>query len=217
MKIKTMLLAVMAAAALAFAALPALASAAEVDFPGAGHFTVSGGKTKLVAGTNVECESVTGTGEFSTTTTGTVQLLFHECTAAGTPCWSPDQEEEGGTISTRVLPFHIVEVNGAPAVLITPGAEGTFATFFCVFGLVHVHVVGNGVIGTITAPAPNTLSPSFTMSFTATGASQNHKTIDGSTTEYHLQAIVNGEAPEEAAQVGEGTGTFTEGEGELTE
>ena len=108
---------------LAFAALPAIASATpHMDLPANKHFVVSGGTALLTGATASHCESVTGTGEFDETgETGHIELAFHECTEQvfGSSCTTPGEPE--GTIKTTELPFHLKTTTGdqTPAMLIT--------------------------------------------------------------------------------------------------
>ena len=216
-----------AIAALAFAAVPAFASAAvEVDYPGTnGHFTVSGGAAKLTSDSDsFSCTSVTGTGTFENKTTGHIELTFHGCKEElGFNCTGSGQST--GTITTTNLGFHVVSItSGKPGILITPTGSGStahFASFVC-GGFIPYVWRGNGIIGEITAPACNTSSHTFTVKFTgatpAPGTKQTHTTIDGSSTEYGLEASVAGGGLEEVSEDAEATGTFTEGteEGEIT-
>lgn len=79
---KKMMLLATALAALASAALPAMASAGEpeVECSGVacGAFIVSGGATELAraAGGNIGCASVTGTGSYTTKTTGSMKAPY---------------------------------------------------------------------------------------------------------------------------------------------
>ena len=163
---KTMLAAF--AVALAFAALPALASAMyknpylaekgnavkERTFT-VGTDPLAEGETgyhpRLTthAGKFVECKTVSGEGEFVTSEEGWIELTFSgEChTTLGIPCTTVGQES--GTITTPTLPFHLKTVDHGekqtPGVLITPGEgkaadEGDlFVAFKCSFaGTVEV-------------------------------------------------------------------------------
>jgi len=222
MKNKMMLLAAAAVAALAFAALPALASAnPTIDLSGSGHFTASGGAAHLrTASTSVNCTSTTGTGDFTSSTGGNVQFLFHGCTESvfGTACTTSGQPS--GTIQTESQPFELVTAKGSgdPATLITPAANGRFASFSCFGGFINIVVTGNGVIGAITAPGYNESSPTFTLDLNAIGAAQEITEIEGSATKFGLLSSTNGGAAEAASEEAEGVGTFAEGgEGELTE
>lgn len=217
MSIKKTLLAA-ALAAFAFTALPAVASAYEVDYE-APHFTVSGGHTELTTpSTVVTCTSVTGTGEFANSTSGTVKLTFHGCKASGTNCKSAGQAN--GTITTTTLGFDIgtTPSPAKPEIVMTPNA-GHFATFTCAFGLVKVVVSGNGVVGAITSPGVNEESSEMTLNFETEGGKQvlNEADLGEGAETFELEASVNGGEAEPAGQDGEGIATFSEGNGILTE
>ena len=215
---KTMLLALAACSALLLA-LPAFASASEWHISQTGAFTISGGASNLtnVSGLVTECTSVSGSGEYTTTTTGTLQLIFHGCTGSGTNCTSTGQP--AGTIKTGVLPFHNAEIpTGKPGILITPSAVtgsptagyGPYATYTCASGLIKVEVFGNGVLGTVTSPACGGEASKVTMSFkkSANGV-QEHLSYTGTT--YDLVSKTNGASHVTAAMEGEGGATFTDG------
>ena len=106
MSMKKTLLALTAVAALAFAALPAVASAVVFDTPPTSTFTVHGNTTLLTTeAAEVHCETATGSGLFSGENTGTVELTFHECELLGTSCQSGATE---GTMETGnvAVPYH---------------------------------------------------------------------------------------------------------------
>ena len=161
--------------ALAFAALPALASATYPNPYLADHgepventgFTVGTDpaaegeagyhpRLETVSGKFLECERLDGEGEFETAETGWVKLATAGChTTLGIKCTTEGQE--AGTITMTKTPFHLKTVDHGgvqtPGVLITPG-EGKandggdhFATFKCSFA-------GTVVIGGAT-PDPN--------------------------------------------------------------
>jgi hypothetical protein len=223
---KTMLAACLAA--LAFAALPALASATETSNPGGPYikdgtttikntpFTVAGGEGELntVGGNFVNCESVTGSGEFTDSETGTISFAFHGCrTIFGITCTTPG--DPSGTITAGPFTFHMktVDHEGAhsPGVLITPKAGEEYAEFNCSFAG-NIKVKGNGIIGTITSPAENTPSNTATIKFQQSSAGhQTHKTITNDSTSYHLNSSFNEGAFEESGETATGTITFAEG------
>lgn len=185
---KMMLLALSVVSAALFA-LPAVASATPAHINAPEAFTISGTETVTLEqddGLKVECHastSVTGSGNFENTTTGTIQLLFHGCTSSGINCNSEGQPS--GTITTTVLPFHLVTLSGKGGVLITSN-NGHFATFNCTI-FVKKEVTGNGVLGTITSPECGKASKTAAISFAqgATG-SQLHPTYTGTT--YQLKS-----------------------------
>jgi len=162
---KKALLLVSAAVSVVMFALPAGASAKswDMDWNNGNHskplpFTIDGtAAPRLTAhnGETVECSVVNGQGEYTTTTTGSIQLVLHGCIypAAGISCRSGTSP--AGTIETTVLPFHNVYSthNGKeyPGILVTPGNNEHFSSFFCtIFGIgVHFKTTGNGVIGQV--------------------------------------------------------------------
>jgi hypothetical protein len=208
MKINKTLLAA-ALAVFAFAAMPAVASAASVDFPGGKrHFVIDqhvGNPVLKTAELEVSCTAFSGTGAFENSETGWIEITFHGCKSFGFfNCTTSGQTT--GTIKTTKLQFHVEPVNGEPGVLITPNA-GHFATFAC-FGIT-TKVEGNGVIGTITSPGWDVASDEATVAFTQTNGVQDHMTTDTSSTEYDLVANRGGNK-ETAAQSGTGIMTFEE-------
>lgn len=223
MNTRRLLLGAMALAVVAFAAMPAMASAHPILDPPGGTFpagfTAAGGTATLRASgqPNVVCSSsevAKGNGSFTNSTTGTVEFTFHGCNVLGLPCTTSGQSS--GTITTGTSVFHLVTVNGGKAaVLITPPTGGTYATFVCAGNTIAVG--GNGVIGAITKPGYNELSKTFTLDLNATGSVQEiQEDEEESGTKYHLTASKNGGTPVEASEEAEGTGTFEGGEAELT-
>ncbi|HEX6455533.1 MAG TPA: hypothetical protein VF009_03325 [Solirubrobacterales bacterium] len=160
--IKKIILLALAAASLAAFALPATAMAVEEDealhvIPAPeGAKTVDGvGEAKLTANfATVTCKKSHGTSTFTSSTTGTFEQTFEECSDVFGTCTTAG--EPAGDIVTTPLTFHLVTVEDAithtsgPGVLITPNATtGVFAHFECpVTGKVTVE--GTGLIGTIT-------------------------------------------------------------------
>jgi hypothetical protein len=207
---KTLLAAAMAVVALA--AMPAFASALPTaDLPANLNFTVHGGAASITAGLEPNCTTTTGSGKFEDGSTGKIKLTFHACKASILNC---STGMNPGTIETTELPFHLVFItNGKPGILVTPGANNHFVSFSCVLG--NAVMGGNGFIGEITSPC-NVKSKTFGVRFAGTGTAQNHKTIDGSATEYSLTQAVGGGAPANAALDSSFTATFTEGESTLT-
>jgi hypothetical protein len=150
--IRKITLLALAAACTAMFALPSVASAGEwtldrdTDNP---TFTITGGAGKLTAESlsdgstlTVECTATTGSGAYSSATTGTISLLFTGCknTPIGVSCTSP-----GTPTGTIVASGHITNVylkaNVDPK-LRTPGititglggsTTATMSTFTCFF------------------------------------------------------------------------------------
>jgi hypothetical protein len=226
-------------AALALAALPAIASAmhpnpylAENEQPIAKNapFTIAGGTADLeTTGNNfVHCETTTGSGEFTSPETGTISVIFHECTTIfGITCTTPGQPT--GTITTpEALKFHLKTVehpNGVhgreyePGVLITPTKEPAhgqflFAAFECSFAG-GIEVTGNGLVGTIEFPDENTPSNEAKIVFQKEKPGhQTHRTVtndEGVTEEFDLKSSVNGGETETASEEATGVITFNNG------
>jgi len=242
---KKLMLAATALVVLALGALPAVASATPQvsNFTNNNrHFTVASPLTgttsekhaTLTKGGNAEvtCKesgsnpAVTGTGEFDETgQTGWIEFEFHNCeeTTFGSACTTSGQSS--GTIKTTTLPFHLKTATGdhTPAVLITSnGSDGTttgghFATFECLGGFIEIRVDGNGIIGEITSGYG--ASSTFTVDFKTnpeTGRQTPDEVDETPGTRYHLFSSINGGEPETATEDATGTGTFTEGEPNLT-
>lgn len=170
-----MLLALAAVSAVMFV-LPAVASAEVAHVSSVGKFTLSGSDPTLTEhgeSTKVTCETATGSGEFTTTTTGVITISFHGCkeNVFNTSCTGEPTvgEETPGTITTTPnLEFHLIEIeNNTPGVLITP-KEGHFATFKCAGGLVTKKIGGNGIIGHITSTCGVTESTTHKIDFEST-------------------------------------------------
>ena len=220
---KFMLLALAAVSAVMFA-LPAVASARswDADWNNGNHsaplvFNVNQTTTTQLttAGSTIDCTKVTGEGEYTTTTTGNVKLTFSGCTSPPATCTSPSQAS--GVIVTSQLTFHNIYATHAgkeiPAILITPGANNTFATFSCKFFGIGPEITvtggggnGGGVIGEVeTCGKGLTKSP---LNFVSSSAgNQTLTTWTGKT--YDLVAD-NGGTTETASQDGTGFVEFTQ-------
>lgn len=191
--------------------IPGVASATPAHIDVAENFTASsiGPMTREKSnGEITTChKGMSGAGGFTTTTTGTLTLSFHECTTKilGFDVWCQSPGEPTGTIKTTTLTFHLITfAANKPGVLITPNAtaEGNhFATFEC--GGVKKFLRGNGVIGTITNPAPGTAAKVHTLKFEQgiTTGNQKHQAYTG--VNYNLE-----EGGLKVAEIGEGTITF---------
>jgi len=216
---KKMMLLATALTALAFAALPAVASAGtpQIHCPSGStcSATLSGGHgelTKTGGFASVTCTSTTGTATIGTEG-GTMQLLFHGCkdSVFGAACTTSGQTS--GTITTKVLPYdntYLTAGKTVPGVLVTPegggGPEkfGTFATFSCIDG--NHTVTGNGVMGRLETGC-NSPQASLPIQFEQTQAGhQTHKQITGTGAIYDL---TDGSAT--AAMNTTGTATATGG------
>jgi len=221
---KAILLALAAASVMMFA-LPVAASANTWDMDWGNHaeplpFTINQETTTNLTtkGSTVTCTKVTGSGSYTTTTTGSVQLTFHGCKSSGVNCTTSGQS--AGTIKTTVLPFHNVYAehptpennNTVPGILITPGEGNHFASFGCTFFGIGAHVVvtggggnGGGVIGEVEKCGK--LTESF-LKFEK-DAEGNQTLRKWTNKEYDLAADVNG-AEETAVQEGTGAIKFPE-------
>jgi hypothetical protein len=236
MKNKMLLLGMGALVALVFAALPAVASAKEWHLhnqsngvPGA--FTSAGGASSLTAEGKqpVKCTSNSGTGKYTTETTGTIELTFKGCTteisegSGAVNCTTSGQAT--GVVTTNTAVFHNVELEPNPAieplgVLITEPVDGSgkgigFATFVC-GGLQTIKVTGN-VIGEITSKNCNSMkSKSMEINFTtkagATNPTQKWEQVTTEGPVYDLTADFTGfptnTAGVTSAMDAEGTVTF---------
>jgi hypothetical protein len=173
---KLMLLAAGALTALAFAALPALASAGEFVSTcetGAGKVctgSILGGNATLTDDSGsvlgkIKCASTTGTATATGgSTTGTVELTFAGCEDElfGGKCFNVGLQAEG-KITTNTMISHNVYVEGTT----TKGAllTGTNVTFTCPTAGVTKTVTGN-IIGEITNPQCGTAASTHTIAFT---------------------------------------------------
>jgi len=205
---KKFILLALAAASVAAFAMPAAAmaitpahvvptpiGAKKID--GVGHASLTGS-----FGT-ITCTSNSGTATFESGTTGTLTQTFHGCSGPTGTCTSPEQT--AGTIVTTALPFHLAKVihehnvaSTGAGVLVTPNASGAFAHFSCPL-FPNTTVTGNGLIGTITAPACGASSAEATISFSSKSSGvQTHTTLAGTSgTSYSLTAF-GGNASEDA-------------------
>jgi hypothetical protein len=213
---KVMLLALAVVSAVAFA-LPPVAMAEDeplhIEPTPTAASNALGGTMKLstIGGTTLTCEKVTGVIHWETGTTGKIDLTFeNNCISNlfGVSCSS---------VTTTELPFHLLTLpSQKPGVLITPGANGHVATFTCGGGLVKAVINAGGLVGTITSPFCGGESTTMAWQFRASADGvQEHKTVAGTTTEYDLQASINGGAFETAALDFDLTITFSEGKKKL--
>jgi hypothetical protein len=218
---KMMLLAAGALTALAFAALPAVASAGSpvVECGGlnkpCGALSISGGTAELqkTEGPRVHCTTVTGTGNYTSVTGGTISLSFgggggtcketafnSHCTSAGAP---------SGVINTGTLPFkNVYLTHGKTTPGVTVGPISTPITFTCFGGFVH-NVVTGSVLGHLesgctTHPAGGVLALDFKNS--GVPGVQQYRFVTGTGTAENLSS--NGA---HASQVATGTVKPTSG------
>jgi hypothetical protein len=213
-----------AIAVVAFAAIPAIASAAPtLDFSPTVpteakpvKATGTGGKATLntVGGSTVTCTSSDETVEWTTDTTGHLEVSFTGCSSSGFSCKSSGSA--AGTITTNKSLFHLVYINPPSShtvgILLTPPASGVFAEFECT-ALVHVKVTGNGIVGHLDSPACGATSASSTISFAQSAAGvQLYQEVEGGATKYHLNSSFNGGTAEQSSEVTTGTTTLPTGE-----
>jgi hypothetical protein len=179
---KMMVLALTIISAAMFA-LPAVVSATPLHISSTGNFTVKGGPRTLStsSGTTVQCGEVTGSGSFTTTTTGTVSMTFGP--TCGTTLFGVTDHcqsitpapTETGIIRTTALSFHLIKANETttkdPAILITPSSTvpPTFYHIECetIFGNINFAIEGNGFIGKIKSPSCGGKGKTATFDFNA--------------------------------------------------
>lgn len=215
MKKRTTLLA-LAAVSAAMIILPASASALVPWHLSSSNATfgidgVGGTALSTVGGETITCTASSGSGAFTSSTGGHVNLVFTGCKSGFFSC---SNTGTSGKIESTTLPFHAVMVaTGKPGVLITGNGtslteEKHYATFSC-FG-VSTTVYGNGIIGTITSPECNAAAvSSATLEFNATShGEQKHRTVLGTETEYDLKSRIGSGGPHQTAAM-EGHGTIT--------
>jgi hypothetical protein len=211
---KLMLLAAGALAALAFAALPTIASASEMEFHCEGSATctgtIAGGGATLsnAAGETISCTANTGTSSgTSTTSTLTVKLIFTGCveTVSGFK-FGCSNTTTGGKIETNSMTGHLVTIGTNPGLLLT----GSNVTFACAAFLKR-QVTGD-IIGTFaeaTKVCDATADASHKLVF---GISSHGLQADTLYTGVAHNLIANndaGSAYVESGQTGEGTVTYS--------
>jgi hypothetical protein len=206
---KLMLLAAGALTALAFAALPAGASAEEMlshcsatPCEGIVHSTGTAVLTDD-AGSKIECTTTTGrvTQTAATSTTVNVILTFEGC--------NNDCQNEGhgtGRIATPTMVGHLITVTkGNPA---TAGILLTDVniTLKCTFTFVHKTITGN-LIGTIPNPQCGVAATHHTLSFTQAASplgTQADETYTGGTFDLLMNGTTMSLAGEEHINYGGG-------------
>jgi hypothetical protein len=195
---KLMLLAAGALTALAFTALPSAASAGEWEnhctslpctfsIQSTGHtvFSTAPDPADGNATHTVTCTSTTGSGSQAnlTSSTQTVQLLFHGCSEQDTffhfSCNSAGQPN--GTVTTNVLTSHNIWIDAAkktPGVILTNNS----VTFTCAGGFSNTTVTGN-IVGELENFTCGKGTTSTTTVFNDTGVhgQMAQKTITGVT------------------------------------
>jgi len=197
---KLMLLAAGTLIALAFAALPALASAGEYEAHCVGAHEcvgeITGGALSLVSdnGDTITCSAVGGTTRFTTTTTtGTdnlhlsgcrehVTFFTFQCNSAGAAA---------GTISVSNLTYHLISLEHGGT---TPGIKFTniSVTYECT-GFSKKTMTGS-LVGHLESASCNTETKTHSVTFEqgATTGSQKYKQVTTTGTETDL--IANNDA-----------------------
>jgi hypothetical protein len=194
-KAKLLGLAVVSAAMLA---VPAFASAQTAHIDVAENFTITGGGYTLseTGGLTVTGTSISGSGTFTNTTTGTMTLKFTGVTESifGTKCGSTAQghTESSGVVTTTELTFHLIMLGtNKEGILITPNAAtGVFYHTRCLG--IEKTMTGSGLIGTITSPGCGVASKTATVSFRkSSNGHQEHKLYTGVTYDLHTNSSGN--------------------------
>lgn len=189
--------------AFALLALPASASAGEwKTVPASGNFplkfTGKAGAVKMsdtVAGF-LSCASLTGSGEYTTQTTGFVSWTLQNCVdvETGTPCTTSGQAP--GTIVLPTAPFHNVylEPNKTTPGTLTTVPVGGWGKFTCNGGSLLVEIGGNGLIGDLASPKCGETTAAATLVYEAKASGeQKWKTIttDSALGEWDLSVTYN--------------------------
>ncbi|HVD39626.1 MAG TPA: hypothetical protein VNC16_01295 [Solirubrobacterales bacterium] len=220
---KLMLLAAAALSALAFAAVPTVASAGEYEahcekagvVQATCNATISGGIAELsdTNGLRIHCKTVGGTASFTTTTsTGTASLQFKECTDAVFGLECNNQGTGTKQINTNAMVSHLVNIEPSPGT--TPGVlmTGVNVTFTCAFGI-RKTVTGN-VIGHLEEPATvcNKAVTSLKLNFEKiANGQQQFKQVTTTGTIFDLISSADPGEYLTSAQTGTGTVSITEG------
>src|SRR6476659_975763 len=194
---KKSLLLALAAVSAAILAVPALASAQTAHIDVTENFTIAGGKSTLneTGGLTISGTSISGSGNFTNTTSGTATLTLHGVTESifGTKCGTtPAHAENSGTVTTTELTFHLIMLGtNKPGILLTPNATtNVFAHFKCLG--IEKTVTGKGIIGTITAPACGVASKTATASFRkSSNGHHEHKLYTEETYDLHTNSSGN--------------------------
>lgn len=220
MKNKMMLLA-LGLLALVFAAMPAAASAGSWELDSKAlpvTFNTSGTHAELRASgePSITCTSSTGTGKYTTKTTGEFELTFKGCITSffGFPVECHSTGQLNNVITTGTSVFHntyLTDAKTTPGILVTPPTGGVFSVITCA-GLSSITVAGNGIIGDLASPKCGATSNTGTLNFSATGSVQNVKSPTATSVNgvYNLTATTSGGTAVEAGEQAEGTATYAE-------
>jgi hypothetical protein len=175
----------LAAIAAALFVLPASASAGEWKaVPASGKYplliTAKAGVTKLtgLGSVVIECSSLTGSGQYSSATTGVLTFTLHGCVDLPSKVSCATAGQPAGTIAMNTMPFHnpyLEPSKTTPGMLLTPNIGG-FAVFKC--GSTTFEVEGNGLIGDLTSPKCGGTSTTATVDWESSSeATQKWMTI----------------------------------------
>lgn len=199
----------------AIVAFSSAASAQEIHLEGITSFNGTGGASSITAESEptITCESVEAYfGSISSGgTTGSMSLYFRGChttvfglTAKCKTTFSAlsNAIETSGTL-------HFITVNSTPGILMTP-----IVTEVICAGISNTIIEGFGVMGTLTSPACGSESTEMTLSFSAVGATQTHRTYTA-LTELNLKTKTSGGSSRPAGLVSSMTLKSTGSKGEL--
>jgi hypothetical protein len=203
---KKMMALVLAVVSAACFALPTVAAAQEIHIEPAESFTVSstGGEVRAEGEPTVTCTALGGSGSFNagSTTTGTITRDYTGCHTAVfgfTATCKSEGAEFAGTVANSGT-FHLITISsGVPGILMT-----TNPTKLVCAGISSITITGN-MIGTIISPKCGEMNKTLTVSFTASGNTQNHLSYTGG--KYDLVAQTNDGVSKTAAMAGSATNT----------
>jgi len=202
-------------------AFPAVAAAGEpVMDPASGKFPLTftlAGKHVEIRGAgepSITCTASSGSGKYSTGTTGELNLTFQGCSTEffGFPVSCNSNGQASGTVKTATTVFHdtyLTDAKTTPGILITPPTSEVITTIIC-SSFANVEIIGNGIIGHFESPQCGTSSKTRTLNFTATAASQTFKQVTGTGTVFEPLYRTEGRTSVTGALVAEMTVTFSE-------
>ncbi|HKO37915.1 MAG TPA: hypothetical protein VJU14_06070 [Solirubrobacterales bacterium] len=189
---KKMLFALSAVSA-AMLAMPALASALPAHLDATSTFTISSGTFVIQEkeGSTMHATGFSGSGAFTNTTTGTLNMTYTGVTINGSiGCGSTAQghSEASKTVTMTPLEFHLIMIaTDRPGILITPNAAtGAFLHYRCF--LVEKTVTGAGIIGEIISPACGVASKTAILKIRGTDGTQEILTYTDKTYDLHTNS-----------------------------
>jgi hypothetical protein len=188
---KKLVLLALAVVSAALFALPAIASAAEIHLDTATTFTGTGGAGSLVAEgePTITCESTDANNGVINAggTTGSMVLVFTGCHTSVFG-FTAKCHTTGSALDNTIASggtWHIFKSFAvAPDILVTANPTEVICA-----GISSTYVEGN-IIGTITSPKCGESSNKMSLSFSATGSTQNHLAYTGKN--YDLLARTGG-------------------------